>query len=386
MMNRLKDILYRVVLYVAMLGPRQKGNKKALIVKTDEIGDYILWRKFIEPIATSALLKGYKIDFVGNQSWRQIAELLDTDFFDRTFWVDKIKFKKDVMYRYRFLRKLYLTHYDVVIDPLYSRDPRYDEAMVEAAKARLRLGMNRNTENVRNYEMKKRKNLFNRTFVMPQFPVFEFYRNKAFAEYVCGREVKITDNLFDTEKFPEVSGLPERYFVVFPGSRNPARIWSTANFLSVADYLALTYGLTAVVCGSNADKPYCDAFVAQYGHFCVDITGKTGLAEMLSVLKKAQCLLSVDTGAVHMAAAVGCRVYGIFNGSQYGRFSPYPPGVAKAVVSVYPDEVEKEVMDMEQVQKKYTFTTSVSYDNVPAEKVLERIKETLRITNDQTHT
>ncbi|MFX5734413.1 glycosyltransferase family 9 protein, partial [Acinetobacter baumannii] len=85
---------------------------------------------------------------------------------------------------------------------------------------------------------------------------------------------------------------------------------------------------TAVVCGAANDEPYTTAFCDQYCHPFINLSGKTSLPQLLSVLRGARCLLSVDTGSVHLAAAVGCTVFGIFNGSQYKRFAPYPPAVA----------------------------------------------------------
>lgn len=379
MINRLKDFLYRLVLAAATMGRRQTETKRALLVKTDEIGDYFLWRKCIEPIVNSDLLKGYAVDFVGNASWRKITEAFDAAYFSDVYWMDKTKFKKELRYRYLFLRNIYRRGYDVVIDPIYSRDPRFDEAVVAAACARIRMGMNRNTENIRGYERNRNAKLFNKVFEWNDFPVFEWHRNKAFAEFIAERKIEIENTLLNADQLPVVAGLPAHYFVVFPGSRSSARIWSTDNFIRVAHFLWEQYGFTAVVCGSAGDKKYSDAFVERYDGECIDLTGKTNLLEMLGVLKNAQCLISVDTGAIHMAAAVGCRVYGIFNGSQYGRFAPYPQSVAANVFSIYPDEIEKELQQIDLVRKKYTFTVPVSYDTVSAEKLIKQIKETMFI-------
>jgi hypothetical protein len=96
---------------------------------------------------------------------------------------------------------------------------------------------------------------------------------------------------------------------------------------------------------------------------------------MLSLLKDAQCLLTVDTGSVHLAAAVGCTVFGVFNGSQYGRFAPYPKEVADNVYAIYPDEVEQELKDPELVKQKYEFVVSVPYDSVKPEKMILAIHQ-----------
>ena len=50
MLNRFKGILYDLVLWLAMIGIRKANTGKALIVRVDEIGDFILWQNFIPEI------------------------------------------------------------------------------------------------------------------------------------------------------------------------------------------------------------------------------------------------------------------------------------------------------------------------------------------------
>jgi len=90
-------------------------------------------------------------------------------------------------------------------------------------------------------------------------------------------------------------------------------------------------------------------------------------------LAQASLLLSVDTGSVHLAAAVGCPVIGIFNGSQYKRFAPYPSSMAPHFYTCYPDTIEKELADEHLVRTKYEFVINEPYANVSPEKVIKTI-------------
>jgi ADP-heptose:LPS heptosyltransferase len=76
---------------------------------------------------------------------------------------------------------------------------------------------------------------------------------------------------------------------------------------------------------------------------------------------------------VHLAAAVNCTVFGIFNGSQYKRFAPYPKELAANFHAIYPDNVEAELNDPAIVKEKYEFVVDVPYASVPAEKVIHAI-------------
>jgi ADP-heptose:LPS heptosyltransferase len=371
-MNRLKDIVYEMVGWLAAKGRRRPATqKKALIIRVDEIGDFMLWQPFLQEIVHAEKFRGYEFHFCGNKSWKALFDTFNSELVTQSFWLDKTRFKKQMRYRYHFLKELYRQHYEVVINPTFSRDKRYDDSVVEAAAAQHTIGMTANQENVRSYEVGYDYNRYTRLFVHAQTPVFEFYRNKLFTEFVTGTNSTVADTKIDPARLPSFSvALPEKYFVVFPGSRSKTRIWPTESFTRVSDYLFENYGWTAVIAGTKADKEYTDAFSGQYQHPVVDLTGKTSLVEMLSLLKDAQCLLTVDTGSVHLAAAVGCTVFGVFNGSQYGRFAPYPAGVATGIYPVYPDEVEQELKDSELVKHKYEFVVPVPYILVKPEKLI----------------
>lgn len=75
MLNFLKGLIYDLILLLALAGRRKKSDTpKALIIRTDEIGDFILWQSFIPELTQCHLLKGYTVEFVGNTSFRTLFE------------------------------------------------------------------------------------------------------------------------------------------------------------------------------------------------------------------------------------------------------------------------------------------------------------------------
>lgn len=371
-MNQLKGKIYELIGWLATLLPQKKsGIKKILILRVDEIGDYMLWRPFLKAMAAYEAYSGYEIHFCGNQSWKSLFDTFDKDFVHKTFWVDKKAFKTKMGYRFRFLRSIFLEGYSIVINPTFSRDKRNDDSIVKATRAKEKTGMKGNLETIKSYELGYDKALYTHLFDYPEKPVFEFQRNRLFFEFVTGNKSTVVNTKIDVSKLPSNhESLPEKYFVVFPGSRSASRIWPAAHFILVAQCLFEQFGWTAVLAGTKTDEPYTRAFAEGYQYPFIDLTGKTSLPQMLSLLQKAACLVSVDTGSVHLAAAVGCTVFGIFNGSQYKRFAPYPQELATNFYAIYPDEVEKELQNETLVKQRYEFVVDVPYSSVKAEKVI----------------
>lgn len=378
MFNHLKGIIYDCILLLARSGFRQKPvQPKLLIIRVDEIGDYMLWRNFLNEIVSSPRYRDYEIHFCGNRSWKSLFEQFDASAIHKSFWIDKIRFKKELRYRCRFLQMIYRQGYTTVINTAFSRDKRYDDSIVRAANAKENIGMVANTESVQPYELGYDKGLYTRLFQHPHKPLFEFYRNRMFTEFVTGVYSSVVDTSVPSALLPAFPGLPENYMVVFPGSRSKTRIWPVDNFIQVAAYLYKQRGFTAVVCGAAGDKVYTDAFCKAYRYPFLDLTGKTSLPKMLTVLQKASMLLSVDTGSVHLAAAAGCPVTAIFNGSQYKRFAPYPKELSAHFIAVYPKQIQQELSDDEMVRSKYEFVVDTPYDLVTPEQVIEAVKREL---------
>jgi ADP-heptose:LPS heptosyltransferase len=375
-LNIIKGFIYEIIGFFARLLHFINQNKKiALVLRVDEIGDYILWRKFIIPILKSKKLEKYEVHFVGNQSWKTLFELEFKDVFQKVIWLDKNKFKKNMIYRFSFLRKIANENYSIVINPTYSRAKRVDDSIVKATGAKTNYGLVRNNENYLSYEQNSDKKLYHHLYEVKDNHTFEFNKNKEFAEWFCENNLNISNLNFEEDRLilSKNKNLPSKYFIVFPGSRSSVRIWNTTNFIEVSNYIYEKYKLTAVVCGGNGDIAYSKNFIQVYSNPIIDMTAKTSLPELLSIIKNASCLLSVDTGSIHLAASVDCLVLGIFNGSQYGRFSPYPKDISSKIKSFYPKQVIDDINNNEYF--KYELISNTSYNEVTAKIFIDYLEE-----------
>jgi ADP-heptose:LPS heptosyltransferase len=98
------------------------------------------------------------------------------------------------------------------------------------------------------------------------------------------------------------------YVVVHPGATVPARAWSPrANRELVAELAARERRV--VVTGSTGERDLC-AFVA--GGDAIDLSGETDFATLGRVIADASAIVVGNTGAAHVAAAVGTPVVSIF--------------------------------------------------------------------------
>ena len=112
-------------------------------------------------------------------------------------------------------------------------------------------------------------------------------------------------------------GLEAGGFVAFiPGAEfGPAKRWPVRHWIDLADRLD-RQGRRVVLFGSPKDAEIGRAIADGWPH-CVDLTGRTRLEDAIDLLSAAPVAVANDTGLMHVAAAVGCRVIGV-----YGSTSP----------------------------------------------------------------
>ncbi|HOX09120.1 MAG TPA: glycosyltransferase family 9 protein [Candidatus Omnitrophota bacterium] len=122
----------------------------------------------------------------------------------------------------------------------------------------------------------------------------------------------------------------ERFIAVHPGTSNPEKIWPAERFGRLCAMIEKDLGAKVVLVGGQEEKPASIEVARHSGRPLYDLTGKLGLKEFGSLLRKAKALVSCDSGPVHISVAVGTPVVALFGESRKGgssvRWGPYGRG------------------------------------------------------------
>lgn len=98
------------------------------------------------------------------------------------------------------------------------------------------------------------------------------------------------------------------YVVVHPGATVPARAWDPRANRNLVRTLAAR-GRTVVVTGGGGEQPLCAAVA---GDDAVNLAGATDFATLARVIADADAIVVGNTGAAHVAAAVGTPTVSLF--------------------------------------------------------------------------
>ena len=80
----------------------------------------------------------------------------------------------------------------------------------------------------------------------------------------------------------------------------------------MANRLQSQIGADLILFGTAAETPVSNAIAAELRHLPIDLTGKTAIADLPALLSQCHLFIGNDSGAMHVAAAVGLPVVAIF--------------------------------------------------------------------------
>lgn len=104
----------------------------------------------------------------------------------------------------------------------------------------------------------------------------------------------------------------EEYLVVHPGATAPSRRYPPERFAEVLSGLRGRSRLGIVLSGSASERPLADKVRRLSGAPALNLAGRLSLAELAALLQGARLVISNNTSAAHIAAAVGTPVVDLY--------------------------------------------------------------------------
>jgi heptosyltransferase-2 len=168
-----------------------------------------------------------------------------------------------------------------------------------------------------------------------------------------------------------------RYIVCAPGAAyGKAKQWPPRRFAELAS-LVLGAGRGVVLVGSGGDRGACaDIATSTAGRArdgasgLVDLSGRTSLAELAGVMARADAVVSNDSGAMHLAGAVGTPVVAVFGATNERRTSPLTSGPEATPPAIVATDVWCRPCMLRECPIDHRCMT-----RIPAERVFEAVRQ-----------
>lgn len=314
--------LYFVDTTLILLFRSVPSSRKVLIVRLDNIGDYLIWAGQLSALRSKYPSDEFDITLVGNKAWTELAE--QTHIFDRIIPVDPKRFIRSIIYRARIAREVRRGNFGIAISPVYSRGFFGEDSIIRVSGAFERIGYVGDYSNVSVFLKKISDRWF--TWLIPASAgaSTEFQRS---VDFMQGLGIESTPRLAHLPVNPDClpAGLGRgEYFVLFTGASKSIRCWPIERFAEVAMRIQSVSRLKAVICGTASESVMAQRLSRLMPAPVVDLCGKTSLTELVSIIGNAQILVTNETSAAHIGPAVNTDTVCIMGGGHFGRFMPYP--------------------------------------------------------------
>ncbi len=278
-----------------------KNIKKIALLKTAGIGDTVLLSAIISDIKDS--IKDAEITLFSGRNNAEMAMILG-----ELFNVDVITLPvKNIIYAVKKIRKY---NFDVWID--FGQWSRLEAILSHYARAQIKIGFKTKGQS--------RHHVYD-VAVLHKDTVHEVYNYKSLLEPlgIRGRNLPhlpIQNTGFKKEKLVVIH--------MFPGGvKSHLKEWPSEYWIKVIDYIT-EKGYRILLTGGKEDRERAIRLYekCKYTESIEVGAGTLSLRETMEYLLKSMLVISVNTGIMHIASALGCNLIALHGPTSYKRWGP----------------------------------------------------------------
>jgi ADP-heptose:LPS heptosyltransferase len=306
--------------------------KRILIVRPDGIGDFVIFSAVLEKY--KEFYAGYQIDILCHPNVRDLV--IAIPFVNKVYVLDKFKLnhKKYLFYFLYILFKLNFNRYEKVIYPVYSPLKEVD-GIVKLIQAKEKIAFGGDKANNPVNEPHSRNNIFNILIESAQEKMSEVDRNVEFirklglnfqGEFKTKFWFLSQDDLNAQRLMHQEELIEKKYICLFPGAGCEIRYWNTKDWIHLIDQVLNTYpDYKIAILGYGNDLKPIDQILSgtKAQERIINLYGKTELRMLAKIIEKSLLLIGMETGAIHIAAALDVPNVCIIGGGHFRRFYPY---------------------------------------------------------------
>ncbi len=317
-----------------VFSPRKRNTGNALIVRCDRLGDFVIELPYLISRAKGLREKNFRVTLLLAPGMAGLAKhFLD---FDGVIELDMKRFIADRDYRRDKIAEIRAGKFELLFNSRIAREFLVDDAVALAAGAE------------KSYALYSPDRGVNRKLL--------FFSNRFYSDiFRLPPEVVSEDGIdefFHRNSFP---GAPEACWIaqpaekkknqvlVFPGAGDPFRQWGNEKFARLSGKIAAKQPeLKFLICGSRSEDELCRDLTQrclEAGAAAENFAGKTGMEELIRLIRQSRLVIGNDSGCVHLAAYLGTPAVAAAGGGHYGRFVPYSdnrrfPGVLPPLYAI----------------------------------------------------
>jgi ADP-heptose:LPS heptosyltransferase len=355
--TKLKASLQQDLPFIANLPLSTSEKQGTLIVKCDDIGDFLAWQQVIP------LLKDHApkpLVLVANAAIKSLYEQY-FDFADEVVWVKKSQWG-DPSYRHSLYERVRSFNASMAMTPLFTRNFVLDDMLVLASGATSTYAWHR-----QHHAYFPGMDLLDTVFanqIHSQTPIkMEYFRNIEFVSKVFKIQVPEQFNVL----FPNFKKY--NTLIVVPVASAKSKTWAAENFARTISAVLDDFDKCIILGGANGIAAAEDICRLVASPKLINLVDQTQLYESFAFIGESRVLLTLDTFASHIGVLTATDTVLISNGTNWQRFANYAPYVTSKFISLMPPHFTPRP---DQVKIRYS---SAEINTIRVETVVKAIKQ-----------
>lgn len=330
--RRTLQVLFDIIFLNFMKkGEHKTGSKKKVcLLRLDGLGDVVMFIDAIRAYREIFRVEDHETILI-TEAW--IAPLFEEcPYLDKVIGCDTLRFKKEISYRWQFLREIRKAGNHIFINSCINRELLYGDIMAHASGARHRYGYN-----APSYKACEKiiGDLFYTSLALRPEDVHEVDKNAELVR-LAGRKA-----YRPARPFMDWFGSPgkQKFFVIAPGAKDPARKWPQDRFASLSKALHEEFGLTPVIIGGKEDIITAKAIIKAAPKIPFqNETGRLDLPSVAKLVSGASFFIGNDSGPAHLSAATGTKTFVVATGGNFNSCVSYPEYLGLDHTPVYQED------------------------------------------------
>ena len=382
-----KKITVFIILIIRLLPMIFSRKQIGLIIRNDAIGDYILFRNAMRLLIKTEKYKSYKWIYIGNEITNSFIRKYDGDLFISTFfWFGNLANTINSKYHRILLTIINWLNIELLINPVLSSTKELDSIakLIDAKKKIAAEGDEINYPS--DSEFKNRFKIYDKLINAGNYSNFELYRNYQFVRKLAGLfitqnqiEIKLktkqSDSLFVDRLYPK-DFLNKTVIGIFPYAASQTRTWSFFNFQKLINKF-IDNGYHIIIFGNKKQSQEINK-IYKDTHKLINQAGKIDISLIPEHIKLTQLIISNESMAVHLCAALDKACICLSNGNHFGRFNPYPENFNKNIYTIYSNQIFTMHSDRNSVIENVKYYSDSNINLIKAEEVYKLSIEVLQ--------
>jgi len=320
-------MVYILDFFYKIPSPPKESQKYILLVRTDLLGDFIIWLNALKLISQKYQSKNNKIILLGNEIWTSLAQ--KTNLFDLVIPLNRKKYFKDFSYRKNILNEINKYNIEHLIQTAHSRDFAVADSVARNVNAEKKIAFIRKPEAEYSIWNFFSNGWYTKLINPNSGNIFEFYRVKEFLEELNLPVKKYSTNI--TSYFENKPSL-KKYFVVLPGANAMRRCLEPQKFAEIITEIKNKTGWECYLCGSKGEINLGQQIQSRLSFECNNLIGQTSLVELGNIFINSELVIGNETGTLHYAAALEKNTVCILGGGHFKRFMPYEDSITENLI------------------------------------------------------